>query len=211
MLDAKLKEFAESITDEAVRELVLKNTIITGGSIANMLVGEPVNDYDMYFTNKETVLAVANYYCKVAKENKIANMFTLHIDSPDVQKILAANVPELHKRVNEEIRHREVVEKLELSYEHGVDDFNCLKEFHGFASGGVNLSWRLIRSIYETFEFDEENRVKIYSAGSWGVNGNLEDGDHRDIDNQEFVDEENGKYEVKFISANAITLSDKTQ
>lgn len=56
------KQFVESIEDEHVRELVRKNSIITGGSIASMLMKEKVNDYDYYFTNKETVIAVANYY-----------------------------------------------------------------------------------------------------------------------------------------------------
>lgn len=55
-------KFVESIEDEHVRELVRKNSIITGGSIASMLMKEKVNDYDYYFTNKETVEAVAKYY-----------------------------------------------------------------------------------------------------------------------------------------------------
>ncbi|OKP97754.1 hypothetical protein [Paenibacillus sp. P46E] len=52
----------ESIDDEAAKELVKKNSIITGGAIVSMLRGEAVNDYDYYFTNRETVEAVANYY-----------------------------------------------------------------------------------------------------------------------------------------------------
>lgn len=56
------KDFVASITDEKVRELVDKNSIITGGSIVSMLLSEKVNDYDYYFTNKETVEAVAKYY-----------------------------------------------------------------------------------------------------------------------------------------------------
>ncbi len=52
----------KSITDPKVKELVEKNTILTGGSIANMLLNEEVKDFDIYFRNKETVLAVANYY-----------------------------------------------------------------------------------------------------------------------------------------------------
>ena len=55
-------EWCESIHDPDVRELVEKNTIITGGCITSMLLNEDVNDYDVYFTNKETTLAVANYY-----------------------------------------------------------------------------------------------------------------------------------------------------
>src|SRR5690625_2766849 len=55
-------QLVESITDEKVKELVRKNSIITGGSIASMLLKEEVNDYDFYFTNKETTEAVAKYY-----------------------------------------------------------------------------------------------------------------------------------------------------
>lgn len=56
------KEFADSITDPHVRKLVQVNSMITGGSIVSLLLGEKVNDYDYYFTNHETALAVAKYY-----------------------------------------------------------------------------------------------------------------------------------------------------
>lgn len=56
------KNFVESITDERVKGLVEVNSIISGGCITSMLLNENVNDYDFYFTNKETVEAVANYY-----------------------------------------------------------------------------------------------------------------------------------------------------
>ena len=54
-------KFVDSIKDTKVKELVAKNSVITGGSIAFMLLNEKVNDYDIYFTNAETVLAVAKY------------------------------------------------------------------------------------------------------------------------------------------------------
>lgn len=61
-LKTKHEDFLKSITDEKVRNLVAKNSIITGGSIASLLMGEPVSDYDYYFTDIETVQAVAEYY-----------------------------------------------------------------------------------------------------------------------------------------------------
>lgn len=61
-LRKEFDEFCESIDDSRVQSLVKKNSMITGGSIASLLLGEQVNDYDIYFTNKETALAVANYY-----------------------------------------------------------------------------------------------------------------------------------------------------
>jgi hypothetical protein len=64
VISNKFDEWLTSITDESVRKLVLENTIVTGGCIASMLLKEDVNDFDCYFTNKETVKAVAQYYVK---------------------------------------------------------------------------------------------------------------------------------------------------
>lgn len=69
VLRRKIDDWANSITDETVRRLVLENTIVTGGSIASMLLKEQVNDFDVYFCNKATVLAVANYYVDQFKKN----------------------------------------------------------------------------------------------------------------------------------------------
>lgn len=70
----KFDEWLASITDENVRKLVESNTIITGGCIASMLLQEPVNDFDIYFSNKETTLAVAEYYVSKFKE-KVSQKF----------------------------------------------------------------------------------------------------------------------------------------
>lgn len=58
----KFKELLATIEDDRVKSLVAENTIITGGCIASMLLKEPVNDFDLYFTNIETTEAVARYY-----------------------------------------------------------------------------------------------------------------------------------------------------
>lgn len=61
----KFDEWLASITDEPTRKLVEKNTIITGGCIASMLLKEKVNDFDVYFTDKLTAHTVAEYYIKL--------------------------------------------------------------------------------------------------------------------------------------------------
>ncbi len=71
VLDKKFQEFLESIKDENVKKLVDKNSIITGGCITSMFLNEKVNDYDIYFTNYETTLAVANYYLKIFNEKNV--------------------------------------------------------------------------------------------------------------------------------------------
>lgn len=69
VLRKKFDDFVESIQDENTKSLVKKNTIITGGCIASMLLKEKVNDFDLYFTNRETVKAVADYYVEQFKTN----------------------------------------------------------------------------------------------------------------------------------------------
>lgn len=64
LIASKFNDWANSITDETLRKQVMENTIITGGSIVSLLLGEDVNDFDLYFRNKSTCLAVANYYAR---------------------------------------------------------------------------------------------------------------------------------------------------
>ncbi len=62
VLKAKVEDWVKSIDDPAVAEIVEDNTIITGGSIASMLLKESVHDYDVYFKTQEAAEAVTRYY-----------------------------------------------------------------------------------------------------------------------------------------------------
>lgn len=64
VLRKKIDEWVASIQDENVKALVVKNTIVSGGAIVSMLMGEKINDFDVYFRNIDTVKAVADYYVK---------------------------------------------------------------------------------------------------------------------------------------------------
>lgn len=89
------KSLCESITDKKVRKLVENNTIITGGCITSMLLQEEVNDYDLYFRNKETVSAVANYYVNKLRQIKTDNGETVPIlfidDKTDRVRIIVSS------------------------------------------------------------------------------------------------------------------------
>lgn len=63
ILAAKIDDYLDSIEDSNLKDMLSRNIIITGGSVSSLLMGEHVNDYDIYFRNKETALAVAQYYC----------------------------------------------------------------------------------------------------------------------------------------------------
>jgi len=77
ILNSKVKDWVKSIDDPKVRALVEKNTIITGGAIASMLLNEDVKDFDIYFKDKETVLAVGRYYVDKFNRKNIGTNATL--------------------------------------------------------------------------------------------------------------------------------------
>lgn len=64
VLKTVFEDWLQSIDDINVKNRVMHNAIISGGSIASMLLGEKVNDFDFYFTDFETTQAVAEYYIK---------------------------------------------------------------------------------------------------------------------------------------------------
>jgi len=58
----KLDKFFASILDDDLRDRMKRDTLVTGGAISSMLLGEKVNDYDIYFKTKETTVDVAKYF-----------------------------------------------------------------------------------------------------------------------------------------------------
>ncbi len=101
VLNKKHNEFVDSIEDEEIKRLVDKNSIITGGAIVSMLLNEPVNDFDYYFTDKETTEKVANYFVEqFKKENDSMNIYVESED--DRVKVIVASAgvagePESHE------------------------------------------------------------------------------------------------------------------
>ena len=79
----KIANWVETIEDEDLRKKVEKNTIVTGGCIVSMLLGEKINDFDVYFRDHDTALAVANYYVSRFKEKNGKTDFKLVVTDID--------------------------------------------------------------------------------------------------------------------------------
>jgi len=60
----KISEWLGSIDDESARKIAEESTIVTGGCIASMLLGEEVHDFDLYFRTHDAALRLAEYYVK---------------------------------------------------------------------------------------------------------------------------------------------------
>lgn len=58
----KIDDWISTIDDPNIRKLAEENTIVTGGCIASMLLGEDVNDFDIYFKSQEVAKEIATYY-----------------------------------------------------------------------------------------------------------------------------------------------------
>lgn len=161
VLKKKHDDFVASIKDDTVRELVKKNSIITGGSIASMLLNETVKDFDYYFTDKATVLAVANYY--VEQFNKA---------HPGLS--IAPEIREENDRVKIRVQSA------------------------GIASDAGDEGYQYFENLPD--EVGQDYVEKVVACA-----------DEANAEHIEELDKEFGKYRPVFISANAITLSDKVQ
>ncbi len=80
----KMKRWHDSITDPVVKELAEKNTIVTGGCIASMLLREKVNDFDVYIRSREALLAIAHYY---VKRFEVKNKLPIYVDDRDANRV----------------------------------------------------------------------------------------------------------------------------
>ncbi|MDX9802910.1 MAG: hypothetical protein RBS96_02625 [Dehalococcoidales bacterium] len=154
-------EFLESIEDKDVAEDVSRNTIISGGAIVSLLQDTDPSDYDLYFTNKQTVLKVARYYVNKLNENSNKNRFGY--------------------------KHKALL----------ID-------------GAFNIQQQIIDQGEEPWETAmlkgfTEDRVKIVIRSD-GVNIDL-----NDVDVEEEKEPKDKKFQIKFVSTNAISLYGKIQ
>ena len=189
ILTNKFKDFVQSIKDETVRGLVERNSIITGGAIASLLLKEDVHDFDLYFTNKETVKAVAEYYVKEFNE--------AHKD----------NENKLGYRTQAFVLDGEDVE----AYKNGN------KKLEDIAPGYTNQGDAVSHMITNTDP--DRIKVIIRSDGVAGEKrkntlqslAEADEADYQKFDNEDAEALKKPRYRPVFLSSNAITLSQKIQ
>ena len=62
IITKKINDWLKHIDGDIFRKAMTGNVIVTGGSIASMLLKEKVNDYDIYFRTMDACKAAAVYY-----------------------------------------------------------------------------------------------------------------------------------------------------
>jgi len=97
IIDKKITEWLDSITDESLRKEAKKDLIVTGGCIASMFLKENVNDFDLYFKTKSTCLKLSKYYV-----NKISTIYQNNISDSVIDVVDSLNIP--HKDYTEQTK-----------------------------------------------------------------------------------------------------------
>jgi len=138
LLRNRLNKWLDTIADQPTKELLKNNTIVSGGCITSMLIGDKVNDYDLYFRTKEAALAAARYYVKIFNE-------TVHLKS----KVGANRTPE--------------VREIKITNIKGVTEGRIVVWMQ---SAGVAAADE--EKAYEYFESSEEGAAEDFVAGMDG-------------------------------------------
>lgn len=90
ILNNKLNDWLKHIDDESVAKAIREDAIITGGAIANLLLGEEINDFDVYFKTRSTTLKVAEYYTerfKSASAFKDGKEVDVYVDNSESDRV----------------------------------------------------------------------------------------------------------------------------
>jgi hypothetical protein len=173
-----------------VRKLVEQNTIITGGSIVSMLLGETVQDFDIYFKTPETALAVANYYVEKLKANppaafeEVKDKIKVIMEPAIADGETVVRTGDLHTKGPQPPRVRVVVGNRALGHH---------QDYHLRSEGEVT-----------------DNTEPTDGASYEGNTEALDDHSPDTLTDKE-DEKKRGKYRPLFITANAITLSSQVQ
>jgi len=182
ILKSKINKWLASIDDPKVQALAKKNTIVTGGAIASMLLNEDVKDFDIYFKDKETTLAIAEYYVKKFNERK--GNFINKVGVKTTAYVLdGARLDEIEKR-------------------YGTTD--------GRAGHLINMTPDRVKIVVRSDGVAAEN-PEVLKEPFADVYDALERVDAVPADEVEKQDEGKTAFRPIFLSSNAITLSDKVQ
>jgi hypothetical protein len=200
ILSQKINTWVESIKDDVVKNLVQNNTIVMGGALVSMLStydsDKPVKDYDIYFRDKETVLAVANYYVNLYKQThpdidiKVhdCSQYTIKYDNDNNINYVITSCKSSTGEITDEIVY-------------GVKPFDVKEEKIKIVIGSQGVVFDGNQQVLdEAFEDIYDVLDEPVEEMSPPISNNM-GGDVVPVD----------KYKPVFFSSNAITLSNKIQ
>lgn len=79
----KITNWANTVEDENIKNIIKENTIVSGGAIVSLLNGEEPHDYDIYFKTKESIVTVAKYYANLFNLSQAYSTVEIRYEKPD--------------------------------------------------------------------------------------------------------------------------------
>lgn len=183
-LHNKIYDWANNVEDEEIKNLILTKTIVTGGAIVSLLQDEEPKDYDVYFTDIESLEKVAKYYINKFIDNAVKSKDNTNQGS-----------------IEETLKNKLVVQKCfwdDKQYWHVITEDTKVPEN---AEIRLRIFIRSTGAISEEFSNDIEftDYIDDYKEEFAKLNDSLKEKKLKD------------KYRPTFFTNNAITLSDKIQ
>jgi hypothetical protein len=189
----KFDEWLESIDDESIKSILKEHTIITGGSIASMILNEKVNDYDVYLDDHDALIKVAEYYVKKFQES--------HTNRPVLKVLHEGNV----LTDDEYFRYNSVknaVERGEDNKEYSKENVSFLSHFGDIVKRIAEDSTRVMLYV-SNIHLAAENPIDETSEDqTTAIHEQADDAEHN---------KDKPRFRPVFFSSNAITLSDRIQ
>ncbi len=213
VLNKKFNDFLDSIEDINTRNLVKKNSIITGGALTSMLLNEEVNDYDIYFTNKETVKAVCEYYCKKFNEAHLGMVNKLGIGVK--AWVLDGSDVDAWKNGKKPLTSFADGYKTDITYQETDADGRILvsRMISNTTPERIKI---MINSdgVAEDEEHEDQEVSDFIAMDEPELLGEMDEIPNtvlNSLDSELETKTEKGKYRPIFLTTNAITLSNKVQ
>ena len=174
----KMNEWLETITDEDLRKETKDNLLVSGGSIASMLMGADVNDYDVYIKDIDVLKKLADYYVKPFESEGV-----WIADGREKEKLMKEydvseklNYYSITLRNLKEDQIKLMFDKKEggirLNEEKSKDELNYEPVF--FSPNAISLSndlqivlrfWGDNKKIHETFDFVHATNYFTFETG----------------------------------------------
>lgn len=174
----KMNEWLETITDEDLRKETKDNLLVSGGSIASMLMGADVNDYDVYIKDIDVLKKLADYYVKPFESEGV-----WIADGREKEKLMKEydvseklNYYSIALRNLKEDQIKLMFDKKEggirLNEEKSKDELNYEPVF--FSPNAISLSndlqivlrfWGDNQKIHETFDFVHATNYFTFETG----------------------------------------------
>lgn len=200
----KITEWANSIDNEYLRDEVIKESVVTGGCIASMLLKEKVNDYDVYLTNPRLAFELATYYIDKL-ETKNNYRLSIRLTFEDYIAADEFKRSPLYKRIgNNEIKSTLSGDECRVDESRKV-----FWEDKAIVNSDILILDPLSCDHDLMKHFISVTRVEIFVKSS----GIAEDSSFVDTGNEDEQDAsvDSHGYKPVFLSSNAITLTDKIQ